>query len=399
MKALFLASLMLFALWVENPLMEKFQAKEEVSIDNRISHDLYLAGSSIKINAPVEGDVMAAGGTVMISDSIERDLVLAGGELIIEGAIGEDLLVMGGNVTIQQSIMGDLIVMGGNVSIDESVSIGQDLIVMAGQVRSEANVSGNILARGGTLYLGGACKKMLDVQGGNIDINGTVRGEAKLASETISIGNEAKFYSNVYYWAEDAEHVDFGPSLMNGVQAQYDVGLELSEEAFWTSSPWSWIPLMLVYFGSVLLLIFLMHMLLPKVMEKSGNILLAETARSFGYGVLYYIGAPLAIILLMMTVIGIPLGLFSLFLYIFSVLFSLTLSAVIIAYLIKEHYHYAWRRAMLIAVSFVIFILLRALSLIPFLGFVIVGLIVGAAVGALILSFFPGKQTSLTPSV
>ncbi|MEK6481886.1 hypothetical protein WJR50_30365 [Catalinimonas sp. 4WD22] len=398
MKALFLTSLMLVLPWADNPLMEKFQANEEVLINSRVSHDLYLAGNQITINAPVDGDVMAGGGIILIRDSIADDLVLAGGEISIDGVIGEDLLVMGGEIKVMQSVRGDLIVMGGDITIDENVSIGQDLVLMGGQVHSQALVEGEVLARGGTLYFGGSCEKMLDVQGGKVDINGTVRGETKLAAETISIGNNAQFYSTVHYWTDD-DDVNFGESLMDGVQAQYDVGLKPGEESFWTDQPWSWIPLVLIYLGSVLLLIFLIHTFLPKIMEKGSTILYEDTARSFGYGVLYYVGAPLIIVLMLMTVIGIPLGLFSLFLYIFSVLFGLTFSSVVITYLVKKHYHYDWGKGLMIAVSFVIFILLRLLSMIPFLGFMLVGLMVGAAIGALILSFFQKEKTIHTQIV
>lgn len=398
MKALFLTSLMLIAAWADNPMMEKFQANEEVLISSRVSHDLYLAGNQITINAPVDGDVMAGGGTILIRDSIADDLVLAGGEITIDGVIGEDLLMMGGNVKLMQPVRGDLIVMGGDITVGENVSIGQNLVVFGGQVRSDALVGGDVLARGGTLRFGGSCEKMLDVQGGNVSVSGTVKGETKIAAETISIGNNARFYSTVHYWTEEGE-VNFGESLMDGIQAQYDVGLAPGEESFWNDQPWNWIPLLFIYLGSVLLLIFLIHTFLSKAMEKGGNVLYKETARSFGYGVLYYVGAPLVIVLMLMTVIGIPLGLFSLFLYIFSVLFGLTFSSVVITFLVRNHYHYDWGKGMLIAVSFVIFILLRVLSMIPFLGFMLVGLMVGAAIGALILSFFQKDKSLQTQTV
>lgn len=394
MKAFFLVSILLIPL-TDRPATEKFQAAEQILINTVVDHDLYLAGSKVTLSAPVQGDVMAAGSSIMIRDSIAGDLVLAGGDLVIDGVVSEDLLVMGGTVRVMQPVQGDLIVMGGDVTIDPKASIGQDLVVMAGEVNMEGLVGGNVLARGGKLFLAGICRGNLDVKGGELEINGTVDGTSTLAAERIQLGSDAKLYGNVRYWLEDQAAVSFSPALMNNAQAQYDESLELEETSFWTDQPWSWIPLVLAYLLSALLLIVLINILLPKVMERSGRILNRETVKSFGYGVLYYVGAPLAIGLLFMTIIGIPLGLFLLSFYIFSVLFALSFSAVTLTYQLHDRYDYHWSRGKLISVSFGIFIMLRLLSFVPFLGFALVGIVIGACIGAFIYSFFYKEKIML----
>ncbi len=385
MKTLILIGLLSLLAWQTEPLSQKFQAGQDVNLSTPTNHDVYVAGETVTLHAPVQGDVMAAGGTVVIRDHIAEDLVLAGGDLVVDGSIGEDLMVMGGSVRIHQPVKNDLIVMGGEVIIDPYVTIGNELLVMAGKVIIDGKVEGNIKARGGELILGGICQGQLDMQGEAVTINGLVRGKAILAAESIRLGKDAQLYGPVAFWTEDPETVDFTPALFQDAKAQFNESLRLEDN--WSVQPWSGFLFVLAYLLSVLILIVLVHGLIAKVMAKSAQTLQQETVRSLGYGVLYFLGVPLGISLLMITVIGIPLGLFALFLYLFSVLFALTLSAVMLTYQIRDKYQYDWSKGKLILVSLGLFVVLRLLSFVPLLGIILVSVVVGACYGAMILFF------------
>ena len=60
-------------------------AGDQVTIDNPLDEDLYLAGDIIRISAIIKGDILAAGSEVYISDSVYGDAILAGGEIYISG--------------------------------------------------------------------------------------------------------------------------------------------------------------------------------------------------------------------------------------------------------------------------------------------------------------------------
>lgn len=50
-----------------------------VTINQPVYDDLYIAGGNITINAPVYGDLIIAGGTIIINDSVKNDILLVGG--------------------------------------------------------------------------------------------------------------------------------------------------------------------------------------------------------------------------------------------------------------------------------------------------------------------------------
>lgn len=386
MKTFLFISLLSAVVLVDTSPEQKFRAAEEVTITTAVSHDVYVAAGKIIVSAPVRGDLLAAGGSVMVRDQIEGDLILAGGDLVVDGAVGEDLLVMGGNVKVLQPVQGDLIVMGGDVTIDQDVTIGQDLVVMGGAVNVYGDIAGSMMARGGKLTLEGICQGDLDVKGGEVKLNGTVRGASTLAAETIDLGAAAKLYGHVNYWTEEGD-IDFSSALMENVKASFDERLSV-EDSSWVIQPFAWIPFVIAYLLSALLIIALLHVLLPKVMEQSGSMLNQEAVRSFGYGVLYFLAVPVAVALLMMSVVGIPLGLLLMAIYFFSVWFALSVAAVIITCQISDRYHYQWSRAMMVLVSLGTFLVLRAISFLPLIGFILVAVVVAACVGALLLSLF-----------
>lgn len=45
-----------------------------ISADQTVSHDLYLAGSTVQVDGHIEGDLFVAGGTINVTGPAARDL-------------------------------------------------------------------------------------------------------------------------------------------------------------------------------------------------------------------------------------------------------------------------------------------------------------------------------------
>jgi cytoskeletal protein CcmA (bactofilin family) len=363
----------------------QFQAREQVIINHPIDHDLYTAGEKILINAPIRGDLVAAGGTVIVRDSIYEDLTLAGGDLTVDGPVADDVLALGGTASLRRSVQGDVIVLGGEVKTTSSSLIENNLVVMGGDVEVDGDVAGSVTVWGGEVTLNGTCQKNLDVKGGEVTVNGTIRGTSVLAAETITLGPDAQLFGNVRYWVpEEADAPDFTAAMAGGT-ARYDPSLDVATEFPW----FDWSPpgfsIALAYLLAVVLMIVLIQWLFSAPLEQAGAALREDFMRCFGYGVLYLLGVPLLIGLLFITIIGIPPGLFILFLYGFSIAFGLIITASVATYALRYHYKMNWNLGMRIFVSFVIFAVLRVLTFTPLVGLFLSVVAVGAALGALVV--------------
>jgi len=93
------------------------------------------------------GDVHVAAGQV-----IEDDLVTAGGDAFIEGTIEGDLVSMGGDVRVVGVVEGDVLSAGGHVSVEGRVE--GDVLTSGGNVHVVGEVEGEVQTAGGTLMLG-----------------------------------------------------------------------------------------------------------------------------------------------------------------------------------------------------------------------------------------------------
>jgi hypothetical protein len=353
-----------------------------VIISQPVYEDLYLAGGNITINAPIHGDLIIAGGTIIINDTITNDILLAGGNVTFNGFVGDDIRCAGGNIHISKNVVGDVVIAGGEVTIDRGVSIG-GLIASGGNITVDGNVTGEVRGAFGNLYLNGNVGKNIDCRGGKITVNGTVDGKSVLAARDIIIGNDAIFNNDVWYWNKRGA-LDFKQSLKTG-KATYDPSLRIRTGQWYYLGAATVIGL-LWYLGMALLMILIVQYLFSATMKKAANTVFDDTLKSLGYGFLFFIAVPIAAVIAFVTVIGVPVGLLLTFSYVALILLATVITSVVAANWFNNRNNYKlsyWRTAF---AAFGIFILLKLVSLAPFVGWLIIILSVCIAFGSILLN-------------
>ncbi|MFC4634617.1 hypothetical protein ACFO3O_11900 [Dokdonia ponticola] len=345
----------------------QFESGEDLLISDQQKDDIYLAGETIEINAVVRGDVVAAGGNISVNDSIYGDLTAAGGELFINQYIADDVRVSGGSITINSEIGDDLVVFGGEVILTKN-----------------AKVSGNLLCYAGDVKMNGEVVGMMKTTGADVTVNGTIQGTSKIIGEDIEIGDNARFLSDVEYWSSDGE-IDFKESLVNA-NAQFNEDLREDRPEFsWVSFGIASLALWGFYMLSAFLVILVLHALFRKAFSKSVQTLQQHTIKSFGYGLIYLIGVPLLIAIAFMMIVGIPLGLFITTIFIFSLLFGHLIAALLLAYYVTQKNKKNWGFWSITFLALLLAIVLRVLTIIPFLGIILSVVILSFTYGALTL--------------
>tara|TARA_R110002096_G_scaffold323145_1_gene517277 strand:- start:4083 stop:5210 length:1128 start_codon:yes stop_codon:yes gene_type:complete len=346
----------------------------EVLINKTQLDDTYRAGETITVNAAVQGDLVMAGGKLIVNDSINGDLTAAGGELFLNSYIADDVRIAVGRTTIDSEVGDDLVVFGGEVILTKNAIIHGNLICFAGNIE----INGEVLGK-------------LDIKGGDVLIDGTIREASKIIGEEITIGSNAKFYKEVEYWHSDGE-IDFRNSLVN-TQAQFneDLGEEksqLSMTSFGTNSFKLWI----FYVLSAFLVILFLHALFKNTFSNAAENLESNWLKSFGFGLIYLIGIPLLIILALLIIIGIPLGLFATVIFLFSLLFGHLIAALLVVYYFKYKKEKDWGFWSITFLALFCAILLRLLTMIPFAGILLSVVILSITYGALTLKVLRSKK-------
>jgi cytoskeletal protein CcmA (bactofilin family) len=357
---------------------------ESVTITKPVNDDMYVAGGTVVVNAPIHGDLIVVGGNVTINDSVYYDLIVAGGTVIINGYVGDDLRCTGGTIHLSQQVNDDAVLAGGKVLMDRNAVVGGNLLVTGGQLQLSGTVKSNLMTRSGELEFNGLVEGDADFRGEELKINGIVTGSTALSGRAILIEPDASFKGDVRFWHPDGK-LDMGNSMAQG-QAAYDESLKM-ETANWKWLGFSSILLLFWYLGTALLMIFLIQYLFGSTLEKAAITVLKESPKSLGYGLLFCFGLPIAIVVSCISVVGIPIGIILVFSMITLIILATVITALIAVHWIN-HVYYAssWKSARIIFTAFGLFIVLKLVTLTPFIGPLVMMLLIFLAYGAILLN-------------
>ncbi|WP_342305330.1 hypothetical protein [Methanolobus sp. ZRKC5] len=257
---------------------------DTIIIDDIIEDDVVVAGNNIIIRGTVIGDVIAAGGQVDVQGNITQDLIVAAGDVTITGNVGDDVRVAAGTLTIDGTVQDDLISLSGDTKISNTGSIGGDLTSATGQLSLLGDVEGNVTGSGGEVTLGGAV-------GGNVD----------LSTGQLVILPDAYITGDLKYRSPQSADVPAGT-----VGKETDFLLEEYEEK--DDGKFSIISWFIGYLSLVLiglLGIAIWPEQIKNIVSKTPEV----PGKTFLIGLAIFIAAMILTLMLLITVIGIPLGL------------------------------------------------------------------------------------------
>ncbi len=375
-----------------------FAAGPQTQQQIAIGDDQYVAGSNVTSGSDLPTDLVAAGGNVTLSGRVGRDLLVAGGQLDITSSVGDDLRAAGGSIRIASSVAGDVLVTGGYVVIAKGAVINGDVAIFGGTLIMDGQVKGKLTIGGGDVTVSGQVAGPADIKAETFMLTGVIGGRAKIAAQQIGLGPDARLRSGIDYWTENGQ-MDFSTALAGGAgTAVYTPGLELMDRQETRTGAAAVLGALAGVMGmytllSAALFLTLLMLFAPNLLAESGKKLMKSPGMSLLTGLLFYFLTPLLILGLFLTIIGIPLGFFGLFVYVFSIIFGSAFAAAVIALWIEQYFKKKWHPALMILLALGVFVALKALWLIPVLGWICRTLLIFTGIGALLMTLWTrGKK-------
>ncbi len=232
-------------------------------------------------------------------------LALAGGATADEGATYPSISI-GGKVEISQAIEGPVFAAAGAVNIDAPVN--GDMHAAGGTVHlgSAAVISGDVSLAGGRITVDGPIKGKLRAAGGQVRINGPVAGDASIAAGTLELGPDARIDGKLTFRGGDL-HRDPAAQVTGGVEHKQGHRWQRHERTpverfirgwFWTAG--------------LMVLAALIAAALPGPSQRMALELRQRPWITPLVGFLALTSIPIAAMLMMITIIGIPIGLLAL---------------------------------------------------------------------------------------
>lgn len=228
----------------------------------------------------------------------------AGGTVIVEeGETVDGLSAMAGTIIVRGTVDGNLEGVAGSVVIETSGVVTGDLSMSGGNIHVAGRVDGNAEVGSGSITIarGGEIGGTLRGGAGSVSIDGSVGGDAVIGAASITLGESGSVGGDLRY-DEEATFVNRGGSVGGSIVADPNIGGEtasLPEIPGWVFSGYA--MLVNLVLGAVLLLV------VPGFSERVNDTVAGEPLKSTGVGVAGLIGTPIALVILAITIVGIPL--------------------------------------------------------------------------------------------
>lgn len=367
---------------------------DNITITQPVFEDLYITGGTATINAPIHGDLIIGAGTIILNDTVSGDVLAGGGKITVNGYIGDNLRAGGGEIYINGLIQGDLAVSGGTVTMGGNSIIQGSALLGAGTAVIGGKISKSLKCRATTIRFSGEVGQDADCRGSSLLIDGTVNGKSVLAAPKIEIGNRAAFFNDVAFWQKNPA-LDFKNTIRSG-DALYEPTLEINNGK-WQYLGFASALFLLWYIAAAFVFILLIQYLFGRMMSKAAEEAFSRTAQSLGYGFLFLAVIPVAAFILMLTLIGLPLGILVMMAYGVILVLATLISAVVIANRINRRGGRPLGIWMTSLIALAIFIALKMLTLIPFLGWLVMLVVACLALGSIVANLYKNRGKRIIP--
>jgi len=348
-----------------------------------IGNDTYMAGEEVNITTAVNGNLNVAGGKVNIGSTIAGDLQVAGGEVAVTGGVRDNMRVLGGEVSISGRVNGTLTVVSGQVHIEKNAVVVGGMLVAGGSVVIDGVVEGALKARSGDVVINGTIKGITDINADTAAINGIVGGNATVVATSFTVGDTSNFNGNLDYWSQQGQQ-DLAGRVSGNATFKPELA-PLRDEA--KSEKGMFLGLLggitLFSLFSAAFTIGLFLFFTRNFFKESAKYLNKQPWMSLLIGFLFVILTPIVIFILFVTFIGIPVALALFAGYLVFLFFSSTLASLVLARWVELRNKKNWHPVTIFFLTLGIFIGLKLLWIIPFLGWLANFVLVFMALGAL----------------
>jgi len=254
---------------------------------------LFIGGNNIDISGTVNGDVYCAGQNVTISGKINGDVFCAGQTVIVSGKIDGSVRLAAQNVIMTGTVGNSATVASQSLILDKSSTISRDL-----------------LGGSQSITINGTVKRDIVVGAENLTINGTIGRNIKGDIQTTAVGSTGSIGGNMEYTGMNDPTVANGGKISGKV-----IRTTPKEQPNSNYSPFAFDIAWFIYsLLSTVIFSLMLILLIPRIVSEAA----ISTIKKPGLAVLVGSGAvifaPVVLLLLFLTIIGIPIAMFILLL-------------------------------------------------------------------------------------
>ena len=305
-------------------------------------------------------------------------LALAGNAAAEEGSFTRSAWI-GGSVQISQAVDGPVYAAGGTVIVNAPVNGNVRVAGGTVELGPAAAISGDAALAGGSITVDGSIKGNLRAAGGQVRINGPVSGDTSIAAGTLELGPAARIDGKLVFRGEELRR-DPAAEVTGGVERkQPRVRMHERTAAERFVQGWMWT-------AGLMVLAALIAAALPVESRRMAQELRERPWITPLVGFVALTSIPFLAIFLMLTIIGIPVGVLAIIGYVALVLVGYVWIAVVLGGMLLDRVKpetaalTAWRAGAAVLAMLALGILVR----VPFVGHLVWLVAVALGVGMIV---------------
>ena len=315
--------------------------------------DLIVFSRNVIVNGHVRGDILGLARSLEFNGTVDGNIRITSEDITITGTVGKNVTDWSGHLTL-----------------DPKGKIGGSLTVGAGDASLDGHIGGDLLA-----FLG------------ELEIDGSIGGGARIQGRRLTIGSNAVIAGATHFEGRNPAEVAAGAKLGSPILfVEHKHGPDRTSPLYFWHQVLMWGASFV--FGLALLLVA------PGFFYDVANAC-KRVGPTSGLGVLFLLATPVAAVLICITIVGIPVGIATILLYVIAVYSA----QVFVGTWLGEKILGAavgigptlGRLALGLAI-------LRAIRMVPYLGVLIGSMVVVCGLGALVLTLYRYMRPHLAPA-
>lgn len=298
LKSLTVVLVLFFVLSSVNlSLGTEFKKRQNIFISEseKIEDDLIMAANNIKIQGTVTGDLISASQFLIQTGVVEGNINAACKNLDVLGRVDGSVRAFCQNNTVSGEIKRNLINFSSSLNI-----------------RSGAKIGGDVTAFCGDLTMDGEIGKGLRCGVGMVVISGTINGDVNLDADEITLMPTAKISGDFKYKSKREAKIEKGAEITGETKWTKVLAKERKKKGFFTTK--NLVLKTIFMMASILGGLFLI-LITKKFVKGAKEAVFQSFLKSLGLGFICLVCVPIAIIILLITIIGIPIAVITLFAY------------------------------------------------------------------------------------
>ncbi|MDD4050559.1 MAG: polymer-forming cytoskeletal protein [candidate division Zixibacteria bacterium] len=301
----------------------------EGAFDGVMTQDLIMFCRRYKMTGQVQGNIFSASQYATVRGTVDRSARIFAQTATIDGIITNNLIVF-----------------ASDIELSRNSRVGRDANLTGGEISTSGEIGRNL-----TIHCGQAI------------ISGKISGDVDITADKISIVAPAEILGSIKYKSKDEIQIDNGVVISGAVERLKIEKKDTEDEGV------SW-PFRFVLFLCALVTGLIITAVFKPHTGHAVAAVLQKPLVTLGVGFVGFCIAPIAILVLCLTVIGIPAGIillfvFTVFFYIAKIYVAIVLGRLIIGLFHKTSVpKTGWALLLGLFIMFLVFA-------IPYLGFIL----------------------------